>query len=88
MAAVADQAGITFAFATALRLGPAAPRRRRRELGIGTTFNLLGPLANPARPDAQAIGCADGRMAGVLAGVFAARGVDALVSAGPTASTS
>ena len=31
----------------------------RRELGIGTTFNFLGPLANPARPGAQAIGCAD-----------------------------
>ena len=31
----------------------------RRELGVGTTFNFLGPLANPARPAAQAIGCAD-----------------------------
>ena len=44
----------------------------RRELGIGTTFNFLGPLANPARPAAQAIGCADARMAPVMAGVFAA----------------
>ena len=50
---------------------PSASRRRfhpalrhaavpRRELGIATTFNFLGPLANPARPGAQAIGCADG----------------------------
>ena len=42
----------------------------RRELGIGTTFNFLGPLANPARPAAQAIGCADPRMAPVMAGVL------------------
>ena len=50
----------------------------RRELGIGTTFNFLGPLTNPTRPAAQAIGCADPRMAPVMAGVFAGRGVDAL----------
>ena len=54
----------------------------RRELGIGTTFNLLGPLANPARAGAQAIGCADPRMAPVMAGVFAGRGVDAWVFRG------
>ena len=48
------------------------PRCRARELGIATTFNFLGPLANPARPAAQAIGCADPRMAPVMAGVFAA----------------
>ena len=54
----------------------------RRELGIGTTFNFLGPLANPVRPAAQAIGCADPRMAPVMAGVFARRGVDAWVFRG------
>ena len=82
VAAVAAEAGITFAFAP--RFHPALRHAAvpRRELGIGTTFNLLGPLANPARPAAQAIGCADGRMAEVLAGVFAARGVDALVFRG------
>ena len=35
----------------------------RRELGIPTTFNILGPLANPAQPIAQAVGVADARMA-------------------------
>jgi anthranilate phosphoribosyltransferase len=54
----------------------------RRELGIGTTFNLLGPLTNPAHAAAQAIGCADARMAPVMAGVFARRGVDAWVFRG------
>ncbi|MDQ6688518.1 MAG: anthranilate phosphoribosyltransferase, partial [Actinomycetota bacterium] len=53
-----------------------------RELGVGTTFNFLGPIANPARPEAQAIGCADLRMAPVMAGVFAQRGVDAWVFRG------
>ncbi len=46
----------------------------RRELGVPTTFNFLGPLTNPARPVAQAIGCADARMAPLMAGVVAARG--------------
>jgi anthranilate phosphoribosyltransferase len=54
----------------------------RRELGVGTTFNILGPLANPARPAAQAIGCADRRMAPLMAGVYAKRGVDAWVFRG------
>jgi len=51
----------------------------RRELGVPTTFNFLGPLANPARPVAQAIGCADVRMAPLMAGVIAARGHRGLV---------
>lgn len=46
----------------------------RRELGIPTTFNFLGPLANPAQPVAQAVGVADARMAELMAGVFADRG--------------
>jgi anthranilate phosphoribosyltransferase len=54
----------------------------RRELGVGTTFNFLGPLAHPAKPEAQAIGCADASMAPVMAGVFAKRGVDAWVFRG------
>ncbi len=54
----------------------------RRELGVATTFNFLGPLANPARPAAQAVGVADARMAGLLAGVLARRGVDGFVFRG------
>ena len=54
----------------------------RRELAVATTFNVLGPLANPAKPAAQAIGCADVRMAPLMAGVFARRGVDAWVFRG------
>lgn len=54
----------------------------RRELGVATVFNVLGPLTNPARPAAQVVGVADTRLAAVVAGVFAERGVDALVVRG------
>ncbi len=82
VAAVAEEAGITFCFAAAFHPALRYAAVPRRELGIATTFNLLGPLANPARPAAQAIGCADARMAPVMAGVFAHRGVDAWVFRG------
>ena len=82
VAALAEEAGITFCFAAAFNPAMRHTAVPRRELGIGTIFNFLGPLANPVRPAAQAIGCADRRMAPVMAGVFAARGVDAWVFRG------
>jgi len=82
VAEVAEEAGITFCFAAAFNPAMRHTAAPRRELGIGTTFNILGPLANPTRPAAQAVGCADPRMAPVMAGVFAARGVDAWVFRG------
>ena len=82
VARVAAEAGITFCFAAAFHPALRHAAVARSELGIGTTFNFLGPIANPARPAAQAIGCADRRMAPVMAGVFARRGVDAWVFRG------
>lgn len=82
VAAVAEEAGITFCFAATFHPAMRHAAVARRELGIGTTFNLLGPLTNPARAGAQAIGCADARQAPVMAGVFAGRGVDAWVFRG------
>jgi anthranilate phosphoribosyltransferase len=82
VAAVAEEAGITFCFAAAFNPAMRHTAAPRRELGVGTTFNILGPLGNPTRPAAQAVGCADPRMAPVMAGVFAARGVDAWVFRG------
>ncbi|WP_309647477.1 anthranilate phosphoribosyltransferase [Nocardioides sp.] len=79
---VAESAGITFCFASAFHPALRHAAVPRRELGIGTTFNLLGPLANPARPGAQAIGCAYDGKAELMAGVFARRGVDAWVFRG------
>src|SRR3954463_14779901 len=82
VARVASEAGITFCFAAAFHPALRHAAVARSELGIGTTFNFLGPIANPAKPAAQAIGCADPRMAPVMAGVFARRGVDAWVFRG------
>jgi anthranilate phosphoribosyltransferase len=82
VAEVAEEAGITFCFAAAFNPAMRHTAAPRRELGVGTTFNILGPLGNPTRPAAQAVGCADPRMAPVMAGVFAARGVDAWVFRG------
>lgn len=82
VARVGEQAGITFCFAAAFHPALRHAAVPRRELGVGTTFNFLGPLAHPAKPEAQAIGCADPSMAPVMAGVFARRGVDAWVFRG------
>ncbi|QCX27123.1 anthranilate phosphoribosyltransferase [Nocardioides jishulii] len=82
VAQVADEVGITFCFAAAFHPAMRHAAVPRRELGIGTTFNFLGPLSNPARPAAQAIGCADARMAPVMAEIFARRGLDAWVFRG------
>jgi anthranilate phosphoribosyltransferase len=51
----------------------------RRELGVPTVFNILGPVANPAWPAVQALGVADERIGPILAGVLAGRGCSALV---------
>ncbi|MFC7502011.1 anthranilate phosphoribosyltransferase [Nocardioides sp. CPCC 206347] len=82
VAQVAIEAGITFCFAASFHPAMRHAAVPRKELGIATAFNVLGPLANPARPAAQAIGCADLRLAPVMAGVFADRGVDAWVFRG------
>jgi anthranilate phosphoribosyltransferase len=82
VAEVGREAGITFCFAPVFHPALRHAAAPRRELGVATTFNFLGPLANPARPPVQAVGCADLRMAPILAGVLARRGTDALVFRG------
>jgi anthranilate phosphoribosyltransferase len=76
------EAGIGFFFAPVFHPGFRHTAVPRREMGIGTVFNFLGPLTNPARPIAAAIGCADLRMAPVLAAVLAGRGSRAVVFRG------
>lgn len=75
-------AGIAFCFAPVFHPGMRHAAVPRRELGIGTVFNILGPLTNPARPAAQSIGVSEARLAPVMAGVLADRGTDALVFRG------
>ncbi len=77
-----DEAGIGFCFARVYHPGMRHAGGPRRELGVPTLFNFLGPLTNPARPGALAVGCADARMAPVMAAVLAGRGDSALVFRG------
>lgn len=82
VAAIAAEAGITFCFAGRFHPAMRHAAAARGALGIPTVFNFLGPLSNPAQPDASAIGVADAGMAPLLAGVFADRGKDAVVFRG------
>lgn len=77
-----EAAGITFCFAQIFHPSMRFAGGPRRELGIPTVFNILGPLANPARAQAMAVGCADPKMAPLMASVLADREVDALVFRG------
>ncbi|MFF8834701.1 anthranilate phosphoribosyltransferase [Streptomyces sp. NPDC015130] len=79
---VAEEAGITFCFAVKFHPALRHVATARKELGIRTVFNFLGPLTNPARVRAQATGVADPRMAPIVAGVLADRGSSALVFRG------
>ncbi|MCW2608408.1 MAG: Anthranilate phosphoribosyltransferase, partial [Frankiales bacterium] len=77
-----ERAGIAFCFAPVFHPGMRHAGLTRKELGVPTVFNVLGPLSNPAQPAAQAVGVSDPRLAPVMAGVLARRGVDALVFRG------
>src|SRR5450432_870166 len=82
VASCVAEAGIGFCFAPAFHPALRHAAVPRRELGVPTVFNFLGPLTNPARPTANAVGVADLAMAAVLAGVLAKRGNRALVFRG------
>jgi anthranilate phosphoribosyltransferase len=76
---LAQETGVVFLFAPLYHPALRHTAGPRRELGVPTVFNFLGPVANPARPQAQAVGVADARMGPVLAGVLAGRRSAALV---------
>lgn len=82
VAEVAERAGITFCFAQTFHPSFRHTAAPRRDLGIGTALNVLGPMTNPARPTYSVVGVADERVAPLMAGVFARRGTDALVFRG------
>ncbi|MGV0835349.1 anthranilate phosphoribosyltransferase [Mycolicibacterium thermoresistibile] len=73
------EVGIGFAFAPQFHPSYRHASVVRREIGVPTVFNLLGPLTNPATPRAGLIGCAWADLAEVMAGVFATRGSSVLV---------
>lgn len=74
--------GMTFLFAQVFHPSMKFAAEARRGLGIPTVMNLLGPITNPARPRASAVGVADPVIAPTVAGVFASRGTSALVFRG------
>ncbi|MCG2622206.1 anthranilate phosphoribosyltransferase [Arthrobacter sp. I2-34] len=82
VARTAVEAGITFCFAQVFHPSFRFTAVPRRDLGVATVFNFMGPLTNPAQPTAAAIGVADARLAPLVAGVLAVRGVRALVFRG------
>jgi anthranilate phosphoribosyltransferase len=81
-ASLAAEVGIAFLFAAKYHQALRHAGPTRSQLGVPTVFNSLGPLTNPARPSALAVGVADERMAPVIAGVLAERGCSALVFRG------
>ncbi len=82
VAALVHEVGITFCFAQRFHPSMRHAAGTRRELGVPTAFNFLGPLTNPGQPTYAAVGVADARMAPIVAGVFAGRGRDAAVFRG------
>jgi anthranilate phosphoribosyltransferase len=82
VAPILDELGIAFCFAPVFHPALKHAADARKELGVATFFNILGPLANPARPAAALIGCAFEPMAPVMADVLHRQGVRALVVRG------
>ena len=78
----AEEAGITFCFAQVFHPSFRHTAVPRRELAVPTAFNFLGPLTNPAKVQASAVGVANARMAPLVAGVLAKRGSRGLVFRG------
>ena len=75
VAATIAEVRIGFCFAPVFHPAMRHAGGPRRELGVPTVFNFLGPLANPARAGHQALGVADPRMAPVMAEVLRRTGV-------------
>jgi len=76
VATCVERAGMGFCFAP--RYHPAFRHvgPTRRELGVPTVFNFLGPVANPARVRRQVLGVSDPSMAAKLIGVLQAQGAE------------
>jgi anthranilate phosphoribosyltransferase len=75
VAACVEEAGIGFCFAPVFHPSFRHAGAPRRELGVPTVFNFLGPLTNPARAAHAAVGVADPRMAPLMAEVLRRTGI-------------
>jgi anthranilate phosphoribosyltransferase len=82
VAQVFKETGITFFFALVFHPAMRHAASIRKKLGVPTTFNFLGPLANPAQPLATSLGVANEQIAPLMAQEMAQRGRFGLVSKG------
>jgi anthranilate phosphoribosyltransferase len=82
VAHVFREVGVTFFFAPVFHPAMRHVAPIRKQLGVPTTFNFLGPLANPAQPIATSLGVANASIAPLMAAEMAARGRTALVFRG------
>ncbi|MFZ9101141.1 MAG: anthranilate phosphoribosyltransferase, partial [Pontimonas sp.] len=80
--AVFDAVGLTFVFAAKFHPGFRHAANARKEIGVPTVFNILGPLCNPVRPEASAVGVSSLERVPQMAGVFRTRGATALLYRG------
>ncbi len=70
-----EEVGIGFLFAPRFHPAMRYVMRARREMGVSTAFNLLGPLTNPAGAEAQVLGVGMGEKAPLVAQALAEMGV-------------
>ena len=82
VAQVFAEIGVTFVNAMVFHPGFKNAGPVRSQLGIPTIFNVLGPLCNPARPEANALGMANAARIPLAVGLFQQRGATALVYRG------
>jgi anthranilate phosphoribosyltransferase len=71
-----DEAGVGFLFAQSLHASMRHAGPTRREIGIRTVFNILGPLTNPAGAKRQLLGVYDARLAPIMAEVAGRLGAE------------
>jgi len=76
MSEVLRRTGISFLFAPKLHPAMGAVAAVRRELGVRTIFNVLGPLTNPAFARRQVVGVYSDHLVDLLARVLLALGAD------------
>lgn len=77
-----SEVGIGFCFAPQFHPAMKNVAPIRKEIGVPTIFNILGPLANPAQPTAMLVGIADSSRAELIATALADRGVVGFIARG------
>ncbi|HLP22777.1 MAG TPA: anthranilate phosphoribosyltransferase [Microbacteriaceae bacterium] len=82
IATILERVGLTYVNASVFHPGFRHVAGVRAELGVPSVFNFLGPMCNPARPEAQAVGVAQLDRVPLFTGVFQTRGATALVFRG------